>query len=304
MSIKRYILSVWAAVVCATAFAGEYGKPALQHHLSVTVQGGEANALFRSESASINAGADAAIAFAYELQSRRVFFNVGIGAEYALLRQSASPFSDSFARQDKEGEALTYSYTYSALSNSQQQLSVVVPVQLGVYITPWLYGAVGAKLISPGMWTQSRTKAQMLTEGAYERFIGSFREVDTYTFYPEDTYIHKNSLQSDPWKAGFSAEIGTQFSIGKRTSMRAGIFAEYILPFSAKEKTSLTDYSAVDVSPLTGTQQRLRESISFNPLLTSDRIENKVSGLTAGIRLSFLLNVTRSSYPCRCEQDY
>ncbi len=304
MYAKRLILTCLLLVGAWMASAQQYyssvngGK---QYFLSLSFAGGEANTFCQNDKVKDQIGGAAQLSFAYELFYRGLFFNVGVGLDYMLTRQQVLDFTDAFERLDKEGEALTYRYLYADYQEQQHTLSATIPVQLG-YVAGHFYAAVGAKLMLPVMHTYA-TSTSMFTQGEYERFIEPFLDIPEYGFYTTDTYHYKGLSQATgQTKVAATVELGGNLPLeNTKQRLRIGVYAEYLLPTGDINRVNLTDYSQVDISPLTQTQDNLRQNLKLNSWLDNSLQTKLAHSLQVGLRLTVLFDVTPKRYPCRCE---
>ncbi len=304
MYAKRLILGCWLLVGALMASAQQYyssvnvGK---QHFLSLSFAGGEANTLCQNERVKDQIGGAGQFAFAYEVLYRGLYFNVGVGVDYTLTGQHVFDFSDAFARVDKEGEALTYQYLYADYQEQQRTFSATIPVQIG-YTVGYFYAAVGAKLLIPITHTYA-SSTSMFTQGEYDRFIEPFRDMPDYGFYATDVYRYKGQSQATGLiKAAGTLEMGANIALrNSKSRVRVGAYAEYLLPIGDINRVTLTDYSQVDISPLTQTQDNLRQNLKLNSWLDNGLQTKLAHSLQVGLRLTLLFDVTPKRYPCRCE---
>lgn len=278
----------------------------VNHYLTLGLQAGEANMLASAQSLPIKSmlGADAQLNFAYELQRRRFFFNVGINARYDLTRNKMKSFIDAFPQQDRYGEAVSYRYHYNDLLEQQQTVMVGIPVQFGLYITPQVYLALGVKAEYPLVHSYS-TKTQLSTDGMYDRFIEPFENNDYYGYYAPFTYTRTGTCFVDkvcPWITP-SLEVGARFRLKKRVALRLGAYVEYGMPIGAEYTMPYIDYSGVNQDVTSRTKEDLQSNLVINSILDYSELDHMYGRLAVGVKATFLFQL-KQKQPCvTCDDD-
>lgn len=282
----------------------------VNHFLTLSLAGGENNLFFSVQEDAPRLktmpGADAVVAFTYEM--RKGWFIVGFGAQadYDFTWQKVDDFSHSFDRYDRENEDVLYAYHYSEYKDRQHNLQVSVPLYLGANIGDLIYVLAGAKL-SLAMLSMHDTHALLSTDGTYARFFHTIQNAPTYGYYATDTYSFKGEYDPSDLKISPTLEFGFRIPVESksgRVGMRLGLYAEYGIPLSWNNKFDLVDYSRVDKNPVTQTQSQLRSSIIFNAPVNASFQTKAYSQLSVGLRWTVLFNVTPPEHICMCSADF
>ena len=170
--------------------------------------------------------------------------------------------------------------------------------QIGFLPTENLYLALGVKALVPVTFNYS-SNANMFTAGSYERWAAEYIENrPDYGYYPESEYTHSGTFSSLKTYIAPTLEIGGNWNL-RRTTLRCGLFADYGFRIGDKLANPITDYSDVDVTPSSQTQQDLSDNLRINSILDSQHMA-EFSHLTVGLRLTVLFNATTLKVPCHC----
>lgn len=281
-----------------------YTSSALTHWVGLSLIGVEANLLPAGEQIRIKAGYGGSARLQYELRKKGWFFNIGVGADFVLTNTYMQTYTDAFARVDFTGEALYYRYNYSDYSEQQRQLRLIIPLQAGYQFGEWVYVGVGASFRLAPLLNQTATTTRMYTQGEYERFIEPIRNAPQYGFWSEAEYSGTGIVRSAGNEVAVEAEVGVNIPMPvKWVSMRAGLYAGYDLPIGAyadRERTSLVDYSAVDIYPTSQSQENLQANIRFNSMLDAPLAVKEAQRLRVGLKLTLLFDVTPKPKNCMC----
>lgn len=296
------LLSVLPAVVSVAA-PRQYKSATLTHWVGMSVTGVEANLLPNGNDIIIKGGGGGGGHLLYELRTGGWFFNIGLGADYILTNTALATYTDAFGRVDRTGEALTYRYNYSDYAEQQRQVRLMIPLQVGYQFGDYAYVGIGASFRTKPLLNEIRTHTRMYTQGEYERFIEPFRDAPYYGFWLEDEYSGTGIMRSATNEMAVEAEVGTNIPLNaKKVRMRAGLYFGYDLPlsqFEEREATALVDYSAVNKSPYSQSQEDLKENIRFNSMLDTS-LSAEAQRVRVGLRLTVLFDVTPKPRHCMC----
>lgn len=296
------LLCVLPAVVSVAA-PRQYKSATVSHWVGLSLTGVEANALPGGDNIIVKAGGGGGGHLLYELRTGGFFFNVGFGADYILTNTALDTYTDAFGRVDRTGEAHVYRYNYSDYAEQQRQLRLLIPLQVGYQFGDYVYVGVGASLRIKPLMNEIGTHTRMYVQGEYERFIEPFRDAPYYGFWPEAEYSGTGTVRSATNEMAVEAEVGTNIPLNaKKVRMRAGLYFGYDLPlsrFDERDATPLVDYSAVDKSPYSQSQQNLQENIRFNSMLDTP-LSVEAQRVRVGLRLTVLFDVTPKPRHCMC----
>ena len=306
---KRSIIVCICLLLAASLMAApRYGRTAVTHWLGLSLTGVEANMLPASSSGvKPKAGYGGQAHLQYEIHAGKFFFNAGLGFDYIVTNNAMASYSDAFDRVDLMGEQLIYRYVYSDFKEQERQLRFILPVQFGYEIGEWMYIGVGAEFRAAPFINNFKSSGRMLAEGEYERFIEPIRNSEQYGFWPETEF---NTI---PLRAGADAhevavelELGARVPMGKKGLARFGVYAGYDIPveYSSKTPTPLFDYSRIDTNPATQSWENTQKYLQINSLLGSTLMNITTQRLRVGVRVSLLINVTRTPSQCMCLRDY
>ena len=306
---KRSIIVCICLLLAASLMAApRYGRTAVTHWLGLSLTGVEANMLPASSSGvKPKAGYGGQAHLQYEIHAGKFFFNAGLGFDYIVTNNAMASYSDAFDRVDLMGEQLIYRYVYSDFKEQERQLRFILPVQFGYEIGEWMYIGVGAEFRAAPFINNYKSSGRMFAEGEYERFIEPIRNSEQYGFWPESEF---NTI---PLRAGADAhevavelELGARVPMGKKGLARFGVYAGYDIPveYSSKTPTPLFDYSRIDTNPATQSWENTQKYLQINSLLGSTLMNITTQRLRVGVRVSLLINVTRTPSQCMCLRDY
>ena len=306
------LLLMFGTVATATAQFHKTTDGRVNHFITFSLAGGESN-YFSAVRGTDNSpyikdkiGADGIFMLSYEMRKEWFIFGFGAQADYDYTRQEVGEFADVFSRKDREEEDINYAYRFSGYGDEQHVLQVSVPLYVGANIGSLLYVLAGAKVSIP-MLSLHKTTTDLTTDGTYLRFIHTIQDAPTYGYYAPDEYEYSSSFDAPEIKISPFAEFGFRIPVHSRSGrvgMRLGLYAEYGIPLSINNKMMLVDYSSVDKSPFTQSQEQLRSSIVFNSPLNTNIVAKKLSQLSVGLRWSVLINVTPPEHICMCDRDF
>lgn len=292
MKQRLYIVLVWSLLAGMSVAAPHYNTGAVTHWLGFSVAGVEASPIMGKTEAKIGIGGGGQLSLLYELHKGRFFFNAGLGADYIITNCSLAHYTDEFPRIDFTGEDVIYRYVYSDYREQQTQMRMVVPVQFGYRFGSWFYIGLGAAFRMQPFINSASSKARMLTEGEYERFIQPIRNSDQYQYWPEAEYKNGSKVRSATNEVAVEAELGARISLARGIQMRVGAYLGYDIPmgsYANRASSPLVTYSPSDT-----------RDIQFNSLFDSPLLSRDVQRIRAGVRVTFLFNVTRERRACMC----
>ena len=307
MNKRAYIISLLLLTAVTLSAAPRYSTGRVTHWLGISLAGFEANPILGGNtSVKALAGGGGQAALLYEIHRGHFFFNIGVGADYTLTATALNSYADEFPRVDYTGEEVLYRYIYSSFLEQQTQLRVVVPFQFGYRFGDWFYAAVGAAFRTEPLLNGFSSATRMLAEGEYDRFIQPIRNTEAYGYWPEADYSGKGKVQSATHEMAVEVELGARIPLYYGVQMRVGAYLGYDIPllqYGRRSDTPLVDYTAVDSNPTTWTQANLAENIRFNSMLDAHVINRNAQRIRAGIKLTFVFNVTQQKQPCMCTDD-
>ena len=292
--ILRSVLLIALITMSSSVFA-------LSHYLTASLGGGATIPMALPDGMERQLGGEGQLSVAYELGHQGFFFNVGVGAEYMLLRGTVERFADQFARQDKNGIDINYRYVYGNYEENDRLIHLTIPVQVGYRFLKYGYVAAGVKFSLP-LWGQNTCNTKMYTELEYTNLIAPIsRDVPSYGAYKETDYSSTDASKQQSFistcNVAPNIEIGGWLPISRKVNCRIGAFCEYVIPLkSGNIPESRVDYSAVDVNPQTQNQTNLSENIHFCSQLTTHTI-------VVGLRCTFRFKVAGTSKICNCVKD-
>lgn len=311
MLLKSYYKILLLASLCCTSLwlnaqEGVYvssSRPS--SYLGLSIAGGEANRIATKTSPVNNqSGWVADISCYYEFHHRSWLWGIGLGLAFDNVNDTVATFTDSFLRNDIDGEMVDYQYVYTSYRERQRMMNVTIPIYVGVNINH-IYAILGARIDIP-METRYDVDATMYTQGVYPWSITpvaskGINDFSSLGFYREQPYTYSNEYEGYMHITPF-AEVGYEFLTTSKINMRAGAYVAYAIPVIKSEKVALADYSAVNTNPHTQTLENLKEKISWNPLALSDKYTSLPYKLEVGVKLSVQFNVTVRGGKCMCEE--
>lgn len=306
MNRLRVYIVLFALLLAGLSVAAprQYKSATVSHWVGLSLTGVEANVLPSSDDIIIKAGGGGGGHLLYELRTGGFFFNIGLGADYILTNTALASYTDAFGRVDRTGEAHTYRYNYSDYQEQQRQVRLLVPLQVGYQFGDYAYVGLGASLRTKPLLNEIGTHTRMYVQGEYERFIEPFRDAPYYGFWSEDEYSGTGTMRSATNEMALEAEVGVNIPLNaKKVRMRAGVYFGYDLPlsqFEERDATQLVDYSAVNKSPYSQSQEDLQENIRFNSMLDTSLTDAEVQRIRVGLRLTVLFDVTPKPKHCMC----
>lgn len=286
----------------SVVLSAQTSRQQVSHHLAFTGSGGADFAILTHQiedyGLSGKIGGTADLAVLYELQKGNFFFNIGAGGSFLQNSLKMDQYFETFERVDKEAEPIMYNYHYSDYHQRSRYIGLTVPVQFGYYFGN-VYVAAGARL-TYGIWQQYKVNTQLMTDGTYIRFFDFIQTLPSYGFYEEDTYNYQKSGSLSKMDLLVDVEAGYRVLKIKPLSLRIGLYVQYGVLNQVKNDGGLVDLSAVDLSPLTQTQENLAANIAFRELERSAVLGGvRLSNLNIGVRLTLSLNF-KKAVPCMC----
>lgn len=294
MKLRAYIVSLLVALATMSVAAPRYSTGGVSHWLGISLTGVEATPILdKKTDAYAKAGGGGQLTLLYELHKGHFFFNAGLGADYIVTNCALDAYADAFPRVDFTGEPVLYRYVYSDLKEQQTQVRILLPVQFGYRFGRWVYAGLGATVRFQPIMNKTVTTARMFTEGEYERFIQPIRNAPAYDYRAEAEYKGNSLVRSATNEVALEAEVGARIPL-KAVQMRIGAYVGYDLPlqsYNAKRANmTLIDYTE-------------DPKIRFNSLLDSPVLNKDAQRVRAGLRVTFLFNVTRKTSSCMCMND-
>lgn len=308
--MKNLRIYIWMGLVLfanVIVAAPHYSTSRVTHWLGISAIGMETNSLFAKQAQAYpTMGGGGQATLLYEIHKGHFFFNIGLGADYTVTTSVLDTYSDEFNRIDYTGEEVVYRYVYSNYQEQQSQLRVVVPIQFGYRFGDWFYMGLGTAFRTQPLLNAFLTNTRMLTEGEYDRFVQPIRNAPDYGYWQENVYVGEGIVKSATHEMALELELGARIPLARGAQMRIGAFLGYDIPLFSYNKRPiipLVDYSNIDTNPITQSMENLVQNIRFNSLLDTSISQQDVQRLRAGLRLTFIFNVTRTSMPCMCETD-
>jgi len=294
MKLRAYIVSLLVALATMSVAAPRYSTGGVSHWLGISLTGVEATPILdKKTDAYAKAGGGGQLTLLYELHKGHFFFNAGLGADYIVTNCALDAYHDEFPRVDFTGEPVLYRYVYSDLKEQQTQVRILLPVQFGYRFGRWVYAGLGATVRFQPIMNKTVTTVRMFTEGEYERFIQPIRNAPAYDYRAEAEYKGNSLVRSATNEVALEAEVGARIPL-KAVQMRIGAYVGYDLPlqsYNAKRANmTLIDYTE-------------DPKIRFNSLLDSPVLNKDAQRVRAGLRVTFLFNVTRKTSSCMCMND-
>ena len=291
MKLRTYIVSLLVLSATMSVAAPRYSANRLSHWLGISLTGVEASPILgKKTDAYAKAGGGGQATLLYELHKGHFFFNAGLGADYIVTNCALDAYADAFPRVDFTGEPMLYRYVYSDLKEQETQVRILMPIQFGYRFGDWVYAALGAAVRFQPIVNKTSSTARMFTEGEYERFIQPIRNAPEYDYRAEAEYKGSSPVRSATNEVALEAEVGARIPL-KGVQMRIGAYVGYDLPLqsytSKRANMTLMDYSE-------------DPNIRFNSLLDSPVLNKDAQRVRAGIRVTFLFDVTRDKSACMC----
>ena len=291
MKLRTYIVSLMVLLAEMSVAAPRYSTGGVSHWLGISLTGVEATPILdKKTDAYAKAGGGGQVTLLYELHKGHFFFNAGLGADYIVTNCALDAYADAFPRVDFTGEPVLYRYVYSDLKEQETQVRILMPIQFGYRFGDWVYVGLGAAVRFQPIENKTSSTARMFTEGEYERFIQPIRNAPAYDYRAESEYKGNSLVRSAMNEVALEAEVGARIPL-KGVQMRVGAYVGYDLPLqsyqSKRANMTLMDYSE-------------DPNIRFNSLLDSPVLNSDAQRVRAGIRVTFLFNVTRNKSACMC----
>lgn len=321
--------------------------PHVRHALNVSLAGGTILILPGAEAVEglrVAPGADANAGVGYEVSTNRIFFNVGAEVDFDYGRMRIKDFADQLSYSCTQPaeyaglmgattEQMEYSIYYTDYLETDNELQVAVPVQLGVYVTDVIYVAAGMKVVL-GLMNNYDVKTTLYT-GAKTDFMqpggllgtNHMDELQTaaaayYGVYQpsefrfSDSQAHRNYRSQHYAMSTMLApnvEVGARLPLGEHSphNVRIGAYIEYGIPLRKGEAgEKLVDYSqmSLDTSRPAGErtaesglcEANMRNTIAAAPIKDTRFVGRGFSTLSIGLRVTFNLDVTVRKKICHC----
>lgn len=301
---------IFIALLSALTLSAQYrSQTSVNHYLTLSLEGAGAFSLgAMPESFHALPGVGGAAAVGYELSASRFIFGIGVGANILSSVNTHDPFTESYDRVTRDGDAVLYHYRYTSWREQHLTYQVRVPVYAGATIGRLGYLLAGATVGYTLGWRDNTTvrMSTAMESPLYPGLIENNLANYGYGIYPETDYasVVKN-MPSMYLTVTPMVEGGVRLPLAQRLDARIGLWAGYHLPLSAaggEKAGTLTDLSDVDISPLTQSQQNLAENIRFASLQTM-MPASSLSRLMVGVRFTLRLQVSQPKHKCMCNGE-
>ena len=299
MKMQKLILSVFCSVLIEGACAQ------VQNFAFAGADVGYAALLDNKKAAQPAFGAGASINIGYELQYRKLLFDVGLTGRFA---RSVNTISDDYLylrMLDTEGDEFNYNCHFFNTVNKLNSAYISVPVMIG-FQTGKMYMLAGAKMLL-SIAGVSEVSTYLTTTASYDRYIGELQNMPDH-FVFEDRYMegNANSLLFAP-QLNVCAEIGWRLEhsiVGvtgydvpkKKIQYRIGLFAEYGVLDQHKHNATQSRLSYYDNGE--GLQYDINHiygSVEANDL--------KLANLFVGIRFTVLFKIPETKDCVLCKDN-
>lgn len=301
--MKKILILTWVTLVAfnLNAYAQHYyaASRQLQHYIGFSIGGGEANNFLKNPDFDTKIGGAGNAMFHYELWKQNFFFSLGLGADFQHTQMAAEAFMDTRVGMDMENEQLTYQYRFTNYLEKNDALLVAAQVMCGYKVANNIYLALGAKIKAP-VWANYSTTTDLQVTGQYDRWAAEFiANRPAYGFYEKDVYASNGKVASMNALVAPTIEIGGVVPVGKKSMLRAGLYADYGFAIGNHPTKQLIDYSKVNLNPLSQSQADLKQNILLRSVFDSN-VAGAYSNLEIGLRVVFLFDVTVHHEPCHC----
>ena len=311
--LNRWLLLL---VLCLCVAEGSAKTPKYKsttnHYIGFSIGGGEANDIFTgTDGVKPLTGGAANAMVSYELQlNRMLLFSIGLQVQYQYTRDTVAPFMDSFYRRDIMGN-VEYQYLYSKWGDQNRDLRLTIPVRIGCQVNDYLYILAGAD-VSFAVLTSHSSSAEMFTQGLHAWDSRPMRTDDKHDFTANLGYYTPFDVATTaPYKEALwiapSLEIGSYIPVpGKKSRLRAGVYVNYGFRLGQLSENTIVDYSAINMraNPNTQPPEYIQENAVLNTVMNSDVVAALPNNLEAGIRVTYLLDVTMRKTHCMCVKGF
>lgn len=279
-------------------------KSSVRHFLNVGGQGGFSFLGDNSDLTTTNIGGTGGAFFQYELNYRRFIFNIGIEGDYLTTKTSLNGF-ETYDKNWNDGYSSNkipdeFKFKYNTWSEKQKTVVGYVPINFGMYFTPYVYGLVGAK-VGYRLNPTYESEAKMHTEAYYERFYQWITDSPGTWCFPETNYSKSGKLDAD-LNIAMSFEIGGRIPLPKHNmNIRIGAFCDYGLSNHNQNKgLQVVDYSNValnrdhgfndknDPAANTAVLNDIKDNLQLNSIVKSEQFSStKFHNITCGVKVTF-----------------
>lgn len=348
-------------LLCGQDYTGSLYPAKAKHYVSLSIGGGEANNFtgrsnsggyyFTPPSEGVTIlhqpqpvitdliGGGGQIGLGYEVHYKRMFFSVGLSADFAYTRHFVDSLTHvEYINRDIDGFTNgVYEYKFADFAEKEYIVYGSIPIQVGVWLHPYIYAAAGLK-IGMSFYSAYTANANMYTRSYFPQtgymystmFDGSgltpqalenlqtalaargIYNWDNYS-YSESSTDAIHSIVMPKIKVSTTIELGGRIPLhSKKVMLRGGVYAEFGMPLGTSDFIGheIPDLSAVTIpdaaSRVPLSQENLKNNLRFNSLLESNIIGYDISRFytfTAGIKLVLMFDVTKDFSPCRCAED-
>ena len=276
-------------------------------------------------------GVAGGVGFVYELQAGKMYsptrflLDVGVGAQYGMttFKQTDAMTKPLLNQTDLQGDLFDYVYEIDKRQDQYTNVSVMVPVMVGVQHRRF-YMLAGVK-VNYSMKTWANTSAVINTYGRYADF-DDFRNMPDYQFFSDrplkSTSNPKISLNLDA-----SLEIGGRlgvvteavgYDVPKRTTeFRLAAFADYgIWDFrygipdnrTGFDKTVLTTPELYDTRPASPNYvyntTTMVDGVELNDIMSTDGFAKAVNNFVVGLKFTILFQLPEPGQCVICHDAY
>lgn len=290
-----------------------YGVNAqVKNYITLSAELGEASYLYNIEniSSKISGGAGGGIQAGYEMRSGAFILNAGLGvvANHSILNVgqiSETLFNMTDDDPVQGGDMFDYIYNQTSRYDSYTNLSVQVPVMLGV-ASKHFYCLAGAKL-DVSVLARAKAKATISSQMIYHDYPSQTPMMPNHGAFQDYEVTQKPVKVDFKPQVLISAEIGYRFvTIAKGTGYgvpkeennywRLGLFADYgLLDIHKKIGNDNITF------PQTYSAENMQNITINNIFSTKQAMNSKVNNLMIGIKATYLFRMPekRSCVICR-----
>lgn len=295
-------------MVTSAATYNSSAQRAVQHHLSLSLDGGMTLCPARSSIVHTSIGATTGASLNYELQRGYLLFGVGAGAGYQFSRSRLVDYCETYNRTIRGGQQVQYHYVFPSYRETRTLLQARVPLYIGATFAEYMY-ILGGATVGIDVLADYASEATMYTAMNVPNLPGTISQnIPNYGYgiYPESAYESRGNILPSAIAARVSIaptfEIGAQIPLANQLKLRVGLYAAYqVKLFPSQAQNPLLDLSEVDLSPYTQSQQDLADHLRFYPLSeTSLATRELLNNLVIGLRVTLQLRFTPSRHDCMC----
>ena len=201
--MRRYILIVFCALVCAYTHAQTELSPEIRYFISLNGDLGYSALLHNIENYKPSSGMNANIGASFRFYHNKFIMSAGVEASYQLNINKIENMDFSLPMKDTEGDLFNMHVLVYKSQDRTHTVNMNVPVLVG---GEWqrFYFMVGPK-VGINMFATALSEAEYSTYGEYERYYADFHNMENHQFVTDNQMV--SGVLDMKWNMNLMAHV-------------------------------------------------------------------------------------------------